>query len=125
MMAEMPDSPRVPVRSKALLEEWVAEFFAQPSRAQPGVKVAIQDGSDGRDTGLVIFRLTNVPADVYMEPVGFDDHRWVATLATRISDLTLTPYAMTTLATEVALAAALCDFLQFKSLEWDRMSGMR
>ena len=32
--------------------------------------------------------------------------------------------ALNTQALQVAIAGNLCAFLQFKSLEWDRMSGM-
>ncbi|KAA9087060.1 hypothetical protein [Microbacterium radiodurans] len=119
------DLPRVPVRSKTLLETWVAEFFDQGPNERLSVKVAIQDGSDGSDTGLVILHLTHAPADIYMQPVGFDEPRWEATLTARENDLALSPYEMIGLASEVALAGSLCTFLQFKSLEWDRMSGLR
>ncbi len=119
------DAPRVPVRTKNLLEEWVAEFLEQGQSQPIQVKVAIQDGSDGLDTGLVIMHLQNAPADIYMQPRGIDEPEWEATLSARSDDLTLTPYAMAGLAAEVALASNLCTFLQFKSIEWDRMSGMR
>ncbi|GLJ79976.1 hypothetical protein [Microbacterium imperiale] len=120
------DVPRVPVRTKTLLEGWVAEFLAQEQTQQTlSVKVAIQDGSDGLDTGLVIMHLRNAPAEIYMQPRGFDEPEWEATLTARTDDLTLNPQQMSGLAAEVALAANLCAFLQFKSIEWDRMSGMR
>ncbi|MDF2916950.1 MAG: hypothetical protein K0S70_1167 [Microbacterium sp.] len=119
------DIPRVPVRTKTLLEEWVAEFLEQGKVPGVSVKVAIQDGSDGLDTGLVIVHLENAPADVYMQPRAIDDPEWEATLTARSDDLTLTPYQMAGLAAEVAFAGNLCTFLQFKSIEWDRMSGMR
>lgn len=119
------DVPRVPVRTKTLLEGWVAEFLAQEHVRELSVKVAIQDGSDGLDTGLVIMHLRNAPAEIYMQPRGFDEPEWEATLTARTDDLTLKPQQMSGLAAEVALAANLCAFLQFKSIEWDRMSGMR
>jgi len=119
------DAPRVPVRTKTLLEEWVSEFLAQEQTQELSVKVAIQDGSEGLDTGLVIMHLRNAPAEVYMQPRGIDELEWEATLTARTDDLTLKPQQMSGLAAEVALAANLCTFLQFKSIEWDRMSGMR
>lgn len=119
------DAPRVPVRTKTLLEGWVSEFLAQEQLQGVSVKVAIQDGSDGLDTGLVIMHLRNAPAEIYMQPRGIDQLEWEATLTARSDDLTLRPQQMSGLAAEVALAANLCTFLQFKSIEWDRMSGMR
>ncbi len=119
------DFPRVPVRTKALLEEWVAEFLAQGLIDSSQIVVAVQDGSEGRDTGLVMVHLQNAPADIYMQPVGMDEARWEATVTARSDDLTLSPYQLTGLGAEVAVAASLCSYLQFKSLEWDRMTGMR
>ncbi|MDD7930708.1 hypothetical protein [Microbacterium thalli] len=113
------------MRTKTLLEEWVSEFLAQEQTQELSVKVAIQDGSEGLDTGLVIMHLRNAPAEVYMQPRGIDELEWEATLTARTDDLTLKPQQMSGLAAEVALAANLCTFLQFKSIEWDRMSGMR
>ena len=119
------DIPRVPVRTKTLLEQWVAEFLQKGQSHAVTIKVAIQDGSEGLDTGLVIVHLQNAPADIYLQPRAIDDPEWEATLSARTEDLTLTPYAMAGLAAEVAFAGNLCTFLQFKSIEWDRMSGMR
>lgn len=116
---------RVPVRTKTLLEQWVAEFVEQGQPHGVEIKVAIQDGSEGLDTGLVIVHLQNAPADIYLQPRGIDDPEWEATLSARSEDLTLTPYAIAGLASEVAFAGTLCSFLQFKSLQWDRMTGMR
>ncbi len=116
---------RVPVRTKTLLEQWVAEFVEQGQSHGVEIKVAIQDGSEGLDTGLVIVHLQNAPADIYLQPRGIDEPEWEATLSARSEDLTLTPYAMAGLAAEVAFAGTLCTFLQFKSLQWDRMTGMR
>ncbi len=119
------DLPRVPVRTKALLEEWVTEFLSQGLIDPSQIVVAVQDGSDGRDTGLVMIHLQNAPADIYMQPVGVDQTRWEATLTARSDDLTITPYQLTGLGAEVTMAASLCGYLQFKSLEWDRMTGLR
>ncbi|WP_157532586.1 hypothetical protein [Microbacterium oleivorans] len=88
------------------------------------VKVAVQDGSDGRDTGLVVVNLGNAGAEIYMQPTALDSTRWETTLTARPEDMTISPYKLAALAAEVTLASSLCTFLQFKSLEWDRMSGM-
>lgn len=114
----------MPVRSKLLLEEWVDEFLQRGNSSSVRIDVAVQDGTDGRDTGLVVVRLQNVDADIYMQPVGFDQSEWEATLTARSGDLTLTPFELAGLAAEITIAGNLCTFLQFKSLEWDRMTGM-
>jgi len=118
------DLPRVPTRSKSLLEQWVGEFLTMNTQAVVHISVAVQDGAEGRDTGLVIVQLGN-GGDVYMQPAAFDSVEWEVTLTSRPDDLTLSPFQMASLAAQVAVASNLCSFLQFKSLEWDRMSGMR
>ena len=118
------DLPRVPARTKSLLESWIDEFLAENATEAVSIQVAVQDGSEGRDTGLVIVHLSNGSSDVYMQPDGLDSTKWVTTLTSRPGDLTLPPVKLAALAAEVSLASSLCLFLQFKSLEWDRMSGM-
>ncbi|WP_368499685.1 hypothetical protein [Herbiconiux sp. A18JL235] len=118
------DGHTAPIRSQALLAEWVEEFRAQGDGVAGTLDVLLQDGSDGRDTGLVIVRLKNAPADVFMQPRDYDDPFWEATLTAR-GDLSLTPYQLASLAAEIVVAGNLCTFLQFKSLEWDRESGLR
>ncbi len=124
MAVQADDLPRVPARTKSLLESWIDEFIAENATESASIQVAVQDGVDGRDTGLVIVHLSQGGADVYMQPDGLDSTKWVTTLTPRPGDLTLSPFKLASLAAEVALASSLCQFLQFKSLEWDRMSGM-
>lgn len=121
---EQEQGSRAPARTKALLEGWVKEFMDENAADQVHINVAVQDGSDGRDTGLVVIHLGNGGAEVYMQPASFDSTVWEATLTARPDDLTLSPYKLAALAAEVTLASSLCTFLQYKSLEWDRMSGM-
>ena len=118
------DLPRVPARTKTLLEAWIDEFLSENAADAVTIQVAVQDGSEGRDTGLVIVHLSSGSADVYMQPDGLDSTSWVTTLTARPGDLTLPPVKLAALAAEVSLASSLCLFLQYKSLEWDRMSGM-
>ena len=115
----------VPYRSKMLLEEWVKEFLEQGHSIAGQLNVVLQDGADGRDTGLVIVRLQNALADIYMQPRGIDDPLWEATLTARTADLTMTPYQLAGLAAEVVVSGNLCTFLQYKSLDWDRQAGQR
>jgi hypothetical protein len=119
------DDTEAPYRSKELLEVWVREFLEQGHSIAGSLNVVLQDGTDGRDTGLVIVRLQNALAEIYMQPRGADDPLWEATLTSRGDDLTLTPYHLAGLAAEVVVAGNLCTFLQFKSLDWDRKSGQR
>ncbi len=119
------DAPRIPARTTALLQSWVDEFVERNASDLVHIKVAVQDGSDGRDTGLVVVQLDNGGADIYMQPAGIDSLEWEITLTARPYDLTLSPYRMAAVASQVNVATSLCTFLQFKSLEWDRMSGMR
>lgn len=118
------DQPRVPVRSKSLLDAWVEEFLEQGLSSSVRIDVAVQDGADGRDTGLVVVRPQNADADVYMQPKGFDQSEWETTLLTRSGEQNLSPHHLAGLAAELTIAGNLCAFLQFKSLQWDRMSGM-
>lgn len=118
------DLPQAPARSKDLLDTWVREFISRNTADLMNIKVVIQDGSDGLDTGLVVVRLHEGAAEVYMQPAGPDSIEWETTLTARPEDLTLSPYELSTLAAELAVAGSLCAFLQFKSLEWDRMRGM-
>jgi hypothetical protein len=118
------DMTRAPARTMALLQQWVDEFTALTTHTLVDIKVAVQDGGDGRDTGLVIVQLGNGGADMHMQPSALDNVDWEVTLTSHPGDLTLTPFQMSALAAEIAVASDLCAFLQFKSLEWDRMSGM-
>lgn len=103
----------------------MSEFLSLTTQPLTHISVALQDGAEGRDTGLVIIRLGGGGTDVYMQPADFDSVEWKVTLTARPEDLTLSPFEMSSLAAQVAVASNLCSFLQFKSLQWDRMSGMR
>ncbi|MGZ7254177.1 hypothetical protein ACXWO5_11200, partial [Streptococcus pyogenes] len=58
----------MPFRSRETLEQWVAEFH-DARGAGERIKVIVQDGSDGNDTGLVVVPLTHASASVFMEPL--------------------------------------------------------
>ena len=121
MEDEFEDSP--PRRSRDQLKMWVEEFLTQGHAITGTIKVVDQEDADGQDTGLVVMHLRNTSAVVYMQPRGYDDPLWEATLTARPDDLTLSPHDMASLAAELVIAGNLCSFLQFKSLEWDRDSG--
>lgn len=121
MNDELEDSP--PRRSGDQLRVWVDEFLEQGHAVAGAVKVVDQEDADRQDTGLVVMNLRNAAASIYMQPRGYDDPLWEATLTARPEDLTLSPHDMASLAAELVIAGNLCSFLQFKSLEWDRQSG--
>lgn len=68
-------------------------------------------------------RLRNSNASVYMEPRGFDTPQWEMTLTAQPAQLTAPSYEMSALGAEIIVAANLCTYLQYRSLEWDRSSG--
>ncbi|WP_279366489.1 hypothetical protein [Microbacterium testaceum] len=121
MNEELEDSP--PRRSLAQLKVWVQEFREQGHLFAGQLKVVEQEDADSQDTGLVVMNLMNARASIYMQPKGYDEPLWEATLTSRPDDLTLTPHEMASLAAELVVAGNLCAFLQWKSLEWDRESG--
>jgi hypothetical protein len=106
----------VPYRTKAVLEEWLADF---PHRADLLGHVALQDGSDGSDTGLVIVRLQYATTGVFIQPVGSGDVRWEVVFEARYDDLVSGADAVEALGRELVLAADLCRHLEAKSREHD------
>ena len=100
------------------------EFRDQGHLFAGQLKVVDQEDADSQDTGLVVMNLMNAKASIYMQPTGYDEPLWEATLTARPDDLTLSPHDMASLAAELVVAGNLCAFLQWKSLEWDRESGM-
>lgn len=121
MNDELEDSP--PRRSRDQLKNWVQEFRDQGHIVAGNIKVVDQEDADGQDTGLVVMTLSNAKTSIYMQPKGYDEPLWEATLSARPDDLTLSPHDMASLAAELVVAGNLCSFLQFKSLDWDRRSG--
>lgn len=121
MNDEFEDSP--PRRSHDQLVSWVQEFREQGHLFAGRLKVVEQEDADSQDTGLVVMNLMNAKASIYMQPKGYDEPLWEATLTAQPEDLTLSPHDMASLAAELVVAGNLCSFLQWKSLEWDRESG--
>ncbi len=122
-MDDLQDSP--PRRSREQLEQWVQEFRDQGHIVSGSIRVAQQEDADSQDTGLVVMNLRNAKASIYMQPRGYDEPVWEATLTGRPDDLTLSIHDIASLAAELVIAGNLCSFLQWKSLEWDRDSGTR
>lgn len=120
--AAIADSP--PRRSQELLREWVQDFINQGHLVASDVRVVDQEDTDGRDTGLVVIGLEHADGFIHLEPVGYDEPLWQVTLSLDDGDATMPPYVLASLAAELVVAGNLCTFLQWKSLEWDRDSGL-
>lgn len=106
----------MPFHSKKTLEHWVAEFVDSRG-AGDLIRVAVQDGSGGDDTGLVIVPLENAPNSVWIEPRDTGDElNWLITIEPADEALELTSFELNALTHELQVAAELCAFLQEKSL---------
>ncbi|AZS43654.1 hypothetical protein E1I21_10790 [Microbacterium oleivorans] len=102
--------------SKATLEHWVAEFIDARSAGEE-IRVAVQDGSGGEDTGLVLIPLESAPNEVWIEPRDEgDDLSWHVFIQPAEQTLELTSFELNALTHELQIAAELCAFLQEKSL---------
>lgn len=87
-------------------------------------RVAQQKDADGSDTGRVLLDLNSVEGmSVYMQPRGYDEPLWEATLSSVPDSTTLSTHELATLAAELVVANNLCTFLPWRSLEWDRDRG--
>lgn len=106
----------MPFRSKATLEEWLEEFRAA-GHSVPGT-VAPQDGVDGRDTGLIVLRLTGAGTYVYMQPVAPHDPRWQITFEARENEVAMSPNEVRDMGIELQAVSALCEYLQAQSVAY-------
>ncbi|MDU0328539.1 hypothetical protein RWH43_17400 [Microbacterium sp. KSW2-21] len=118
---EIEDSP--PRRSRARLQQWVAEFVDLGYLVASNIRIVDQEDSEGRDTGLVVVGLVHAEGSIYLEPAGYDEPIWHLTLSATEHDETMPHHVLASLAAELVVAGNLCTFLQWKSLEWDRQSG--
>lgn len=108
---------KVPFRSKDTLQAWLDEFDAGDDARAGTAYVADQESVDGRDSGLVIFPLRNATTSVYIQPVDGGAPDWRITIEAQPEVTELSPEALSDLCDELATAAALCAFLQRKSVE--------
>ncbi|MFZ8757453.1 hypothetical protein ACO03V_08580 [Microbacterium sp. HMH0099] len=120
MTGEIPFPPR---RDVYVLQQWVDDFIEAGNTAGADIVVAEQDGDRRSDTGLVIVRLQRANGAIYMQPRAFDDPLWQMTVEVHETELTAPPYEMGALGAELIVASNLCTYLQYRSLEWDRLSG--
>lgn len=102
-------------RSKHTLEHWLEQFQSTRGGADLA-KVAMQDGSDGSDTGLVIVPLRNATTTVYMAPGTDEDRRWLVTIEPQSEATVLECHDLHALAAELLMTAQLCAFMEAKSI---------
>lgn len=105
----------MPFRSKETLEQWVADFHTARG-AGDLIKVIVQDGSDGADTGLVVVPLENATVIVYMEPAARNDPRWRVTFEPQPDITVLNSHQLHGMAVELSVAAELCTYLEARSV---------
>lgn len=115
----------MPYRSKNLLEQWVREFTADGKEPLSAIEVLQHDGGAGADTGLVVMRMNDLPADVFLHPVGPGNPEWEVNFGPRERDLTMSAGRLRGLAKELDRAAALCEFFEMKSLQHAAGQGLQ
>ncbi|AZS45158.1 hypothetical protein [Microbacterium oleivorans] len=108
----------MPFRSKETLESWVSDFH-DARGAGERIKVIVQDGSDGSDTGLVIVPLENATVSISMEPVSIGDSSWRVTFEPQPDTTMLNSHQLHGMAAELAVAAELCAYLEGRSVGHD------
>ncbi|MBM7503095.1 hypothetical protein ACFPER_06405 [Agromyces aurantiacus] len=108
----------MPFRSLETIGAWLEEFAGLGYRFNGEFKVIQQDGAGGADTGLVLVRLTDASTVITIQPEVRDAIRWVATMEPRESAMVLDAPALLNVAGELAVASALCAFLEAKSLAY-------
>lgn len=80
------------------------------------IRVLIQDGSEGADTGLVVVPLRHSTMTVYMEPINRGDATWCLTIDPAPDATTLSSHQLHGLAHELSVAAELCAYLEARSV---------
>lgn len=105
----------MPFRSKETLERWLGEFTSQRGAGEL-IKVVVQDGPEGSDTGLVIVPLRDSTASIFMEPVAPGEARWRITIEPQADLTVLTSHEVNAFAIELLVAAELCAYLEARSV---------
>ncbi|WP_345800299.1 hypothetical protein AAIB33_12575 [Microbacterium sp. AZCO] len=101
--------------SISTLESWVAEFERLGYPLHGAIRVIVQDGEAGADTGLVAMRMFDSPTEIYIEPPTESRPEWTVMFEPRTEPVRLGASAVKALASELATLSALCAFLQQKS----------
>lgn len=105
----------MPFRSKETLERWVDEFH-EARGAGERIKVIVQDGTDGADTGLVIVPLENATVTIFMQPAEVGAASWRVTIEPQPDTTILNSHQLHAMAVELSVAAELCAYLEARSV---------
>lgn len=106
----------MPYRSRATLQTWLDEF-TQTHALGSLVRVIPQDGSDGEDTGLIVFPVAGGTTTTYLQPNDSPGDRWRIHFEPREHEAAMDSSQVHSMAAELEMAAALCDFIEMKSEE--------
>jgi hypothetical protein len=105
----------MPFRSRATLEQWLAEFAELGYPRVGTLRVIEQDGDAGANTGLIALDLDNAATSVFLQPIVQGSPSWVVTFESREDAIVLDPAQVSGLAAELSIVSALCAFLQAKA----------
>lgn len=105
----------MPYRSRSTLESWIAEF-RQLGYPVQSLRVIEQDGAGGAHTGLIALSLEDATTSVYIQPALTETTRWAVTFEARDDAVELPVAEVSKLSAELSVIAALCAFLEAKSL---------
>lgn len=105
----------MPFRSQRTLELWVDEFNALGHPLGGVVRVIVQDGNDGANTGLVWIRLGNAPTGAFIQPVSEDGTVWAVTFEPRDEPVTVSAVDVLALSRELKTVSLLCQYLEDRS----------
>lgn len=97
------------------LRGWIDEFSEVHAPVVSEIKVLVQDGDSGADTGLVEIRMVNATTVTIIEPEFVGSNRWVTIFDARNEPLRLDCHAVMWLARELATVSELCAFLEKKA----------
>jgi len=106
----------MPYRSFTTLQAWVAEFTAARGCGDL-FKVIPQDGSDGADTGLIVIPIHGETTTAYLEPSTDGASRWCIQFEPRSRPAVMSGAEVRAMASQLQLAAELCDYIEQKSVE--------
>lgn len=107
----------MPFRSKDTLQVWLDEHAASGADGGGVAYVADQEAVDGRDSGLVVYPLSNATTSVYLQAIALDEPDWRVTIEAQPEVTELSPEGVYDLCRELRNVADLCSFLQAKSVE--------
>lgn len=97
------------------LEGWVAEFVDRYAPLASEVRVVVQDGEGGADTGLIEVRMRQAGTVTTVAPENDTSGRWVISFEAREEPLRLDADGVMKLSRELAVVSQLAGFLDARS----------